>query len=222
MYVIIIGCGRVGGVLAVRLSSEGHDVVVIDPDEARLKAFDPEFSGRTVRGDGSRQGVLLEAGVERADVLVAATGDDNSNLMSAQVARKVFEVRRVLVRMKDPRKLEVYRELGVEAVSATSLAAERMAEMLKTQEEIEVLGTLAAGAKIVRFRIPSREDCSTIGKMMASGDFGVCSTAPEEGQLLLGLPEGGFTPGMEVVGAVTGERMKVLGRMFKKRAPQAE
>ncbi len=217
MYIIIVGCGRVGSALATKLSSEGHDVVVIDSDAARLKGLDPEFSGQTVVGDASDTTVLVEAKIEQADVLVASTSDDNSNLMSAQVAKNIFDVDRVLVRIKDPRKLEVYRELGVEAVSATLLAVERMAEMLKTAREIHVLGTTLDDTRIVRFTIPSEDGKTAVKKMIQNGALSVCLVSLD-GKVSLGHPQGKLEVGMEVVGAVAGDRMKALGRMFKKRA----
>ncbi len=201
----------------MKLSSEGHDVVVIDSDAARLKGLDPEFAGQTVVGDASDTDVLVEARIEQADVLVASTSDDNSNLMTAQIAKKIFDVDRVLVRIKDPRKLEVYRELGVEAVSATLLAAERMAEMLKTAREIHVIGTTPGDVRIVRFTIPPKNGTTAVDKMVQNGALGVCLTSLD-GKVSLGLPAGEFVAGMEVVGAVAGDRMKVLGRMFKNRA----
>jgi trk system potassium uptake protein TrkA len=122
LFIVIVGCGRLGSYLANRLSKAGHGVVVIDVDEGAFRNLSPEYSGFRVEGDATELAVLKEAKVGNADLVVAATRDDNINLMVAQVARSAFSVGRVLARVFDPNREEVYRSLGVETICPTALA----------------------------------------------------------------------------------------------------
>lgn len=123
-YVVIVGCGRLGSLLAGLLSTAGSSVVVIDLKESAFDLLPAEFSGFRIVGDAVEIEVLQAAKTHRADCLLAATEEDNVNLMVAQVALKVFQVPKVLARVFDPRREEVYREFGIETVSPTNLMAD--------------------------------------------------------------------------------------------------
>lgn len=122
-YIMIVGCGRLGSHLANHLSRAGNSVVVIDRDEPTFKDLSPDFSGFRVHGDATQMAVLREAKVKNADVLIATTHEDNVNLMVAQVARKIFGVPHVLARVFDPKREEVYAQLGIDTICPTSVAA---------------------------------------------------------------------------------------------------
>jgi len=124
LYVVIVGCGRLGAYVASHLSRAGHSVVVIDRNEAAFDDLSTDFSGFRVEGDATQVAVLKEAKLNRADVLFAATHEDNVNLMVAQVARKVFHVPHVLARVFDPRREEVFARLEIDTICPTSVAAE--------------------------------------------------------------------------------------------------
>jgi trk system potassium uptake protein len=124
MYIIIIGCGRLGANLANRLSGSGHYVVMVDLHEQAFSKLMPEYSGFRIQGDATELDVLRQARVDRADLLIATTREDNINLMVAQVARTEFGVRRVLARVNEPRREDVYRILSVPTISPTSVAVE--------------------------------------------------------------------------------------------------
>lgn len=123
MYVIIVGCGRVGSELAKLLSDEGHNVVVIDKEEASFGRLGGTFNGLTLVGDGFSLGVLKQAGVEKADAFCAVTNGDNTNLVSAQVAKKIFKVPKVIARVYDPQRAHIYSALGLDIISGTILFA---------------------------------------------------------------------------------------------------
>jgi len=127
LYIIVIGCGRLGSLLANRLSNEGHSVVVID---VNVNAFDAltadQFSGFRVEGDATELAVLKQAKIDKADVVIGATDDENVNIMAAQIAKKTFNVPKVLVRILDPNKESFCREIGIESVCPTSMAAEKI------------------------------------------------------------------------------------------------
>jgi trk system potassium uptake protein len=124
LYIVIVGCGRLGSILANQLSRVGHLVVVIDKDEATFNNLSSDFSGFRLEGDATRISVLKEAKIKSASVLFAATHEDNVNLMVAQIARKVFNVPHVLARVFDSRREQVFDKLGIETICPTSVAAE--------------------------------------------------------------------------------------------------
>lgn len=124
MNIIIVGCGRVGALLATNLAAKGHDVTVIDPNADSFNRLPPDFSGRTVLGSGIDMDVQHRAGVEHADALVACTPGDNRNIAASQIAREVFRVPRVVARINDPLRAEVFHDLGLETVCPTLLGAE--------------------------------------------------------------------------------------------------
>lgn len=123
-YVVIIGCGRLGSLLANRLSGLGCNTVVVDRDQGAFDNLAAEFSGFTVAGDAAELDVLRRANIDRADCLLAVTRHDNVNLMVAQVARVVFAVPTVIARVFDPARETVYRRFGIGTICPTSLTAE--------------------------------------------------------------------------------------------------
>lgn len=134
-YVVVVGCGRLGSLLAGLLSQAGSSVVVVDQREEAFALLAPEFSGFRLHGDATEREVLRAAKIDKADCLLATTENDNVNLMVAQVARTVFRVPKVLARVEDPRREKVYRELGIETVSPTKLSAEAFLGTLRPQGE---------------------------------------------------------------------------------------
>jgi len=121
MYVIIVGCGRVGSELAKLLSGEGHDVVVIDKTQEAFKRLGDTFNGLTMVGNGFDLALLKQVGIEKADAFCAVTDGDNTNLISAQVAKKIFSVPKVFARVYDPQRAHIYTALGLDIISGTML-----------------------------------------------------------------------------------------------------
>jgi trk system potassium uptake protein TrkA len=124
LFIVIVGCGRLGSHLANQLSRAGHGVVVIDRDERAFRNLSPEYSGFRIEGDATELAVLKQAKCNKADLVISTTLDDNINLMVAQVARAKFNVPRVLARVFEPRREAIYQRLGVETICPTSVAAE--------------------------------------------------------------------------------------------------
>jgi len=124
IFIVIIGCGRLGSYLANRLSSEGHSVVVIDINEAAFDALSLEYSGFRVEGDATEFDVLKQAKTDKADMVIAATREDNVNLMVAQVAKNLFQVPKVMARVFEPRREEIYRNLGIDTICPTMIVGD--------------------------------------------------------------------------------------------------
>ena len=124
MHLIIGGCGRLGAEIATRLSTDPElDVVVVDTDPRSFDRLGGSFNGETVLGSCADRLMLLRAGIERADGLLAVTRSDNANLMSVQMARYIYDVPRTIARLFDPAREEVYERLGIRYVSSTSMIA---------------------------------------------------------------------------------------------------
>lgn len=121
MYIIIVGCGRIGSMLATDLSNEGNDVVIIDQDRLKLDDLGSGFNGLRSVGVEYDNDVLLEAGIDKADVFYAMTPNDNVNLVASQIAKKVFGVKRVISRVNDPNKQFLYDQLELESICPSSL-----------------------------------------------------------------------------------------------------
>ena len=126
MHVVIVGCGRVGSTLARELCESGNTVAVVDRKADAFLRLGDEFSGQTVVGIGFDPDVLVAAGIDRADALVAVTNGDNSNIMIARVGRERFKVQRVVTRIYDPKRAEIYERLGIATVATVKWTAERI------------------------------------------------------------------------------------------------
>ncbi len=138
VHVVIMGCGRVGSRLAQSLESRGHSVAVIDSDAEAFRRLGPDFAGNTITGVGFDREVLLAAGIERADGFAAVSSGDNSNIISARLARETYGVKRVVARIYDPRRAEVYERLGIPTVATVRWTADRMMRHLIPESRQEL------------------------------------------------------------------------------------
>ncbi len=130
MHVVIMGCGRVGSSLAVALERLGHGVTVVDRDPAAFRRLGHEFRGRQVVGVGFDRDVLSSAGISQAVAFAAVSSGDNSNIISARVARETFGVRRVVARIYDAKRAAVYERLGIPTVATVPWTTDRLLRML--------------------------------------------------------------------------------------------
>lgn len=131
MKVVIMGCGRVGAQLAGLLDADGHAVTILDTDPYSFRRLPPDFKGTALVGNGIDEEALKKAGIKGADVFVALTQGDNRNVMAAQIAKHIFNVPRVICRIYDPLRQELYITLGVEAISPTTIFAQMLKEKLE-------------------------------------------------------------------------------------------
>ena len=131
MKVVIMGSGRVGAQLAGLLDAEGHQVTVLDTDAYSFRRLPPDFGGTALVGNGLDQEALKRAGIEEADAFVVVTQGDNRNVMAAQIAKHIFNVPRVICRIYDPLRQELYQTLGLEAISPTTVFARLLKEKLE-------------------------------------------------------------------------------------------
>ncbi|HTW05001.1 MAG TPA: TrkA family potassium uptake protein [Streptosporangiaceae bacterium] len=130
MHIVIMGCGRVGSTIAHILEDHGHSVAVIDQDPDAFRKLSAGFKGTKITGIGFDRDVLIEAGIERADAFAAVSSGDNSNVIAARVVRESFGVGRVVARIYDPRRAEVYQRLGIPTVATVRWTADQMLRKL--------------------------------------------------------------------------------------------
>ena len=130
--IIVIGAGRVGSSVANELSVEGHNICCIDKDPTTFANLGSDFNGTVVRGLGFDAETLERAGVKDCDILIACTQSDNANLMACEVAKRLYGVKRVIARLYNPTRLEVYEELGIENICGTRLTADSIIEKVCT------------------------------------------------------------------------------------------
>jgi trk system potassium uptake protein TrkA len=133
MYIIIMGCGRVGARVAQMLTSAGHEVTIMDIQSSAFTRLGSDFKGTTFLGDATDQEVLKRAGIERAEAFLAATQGDNRNIMASQIAKHVFGVKRVVTRIYDPLRSDTFAALGLQAISPTIIGANAFYEELTGQ-----------------------------------------------------------------------------------------
>jgi trk system potassium uptake protein TrkA len=151
MRVVIMGCGRVGVFLTQELVKAGHDVAVIDKREAAFDRMPPGFEARTVVGLGFDREVLEEAGIKEAEAFIAVSSGDNSNIVSARVAREHYHVPNVIARIYDPMRAEIYERLNIPTVASVRWAVKQIMLMLThTREELK---ESLAGGDLLRMRV---------------------------------------------------------------------
>jgi trk system potassium uptake protein TrkA len=156
VHVVIMGCGRLGSTLAANLESRGHSVAVIDQNSDAFRRLGSEFGGITVTGVGFDRDVLRAAGIERADAFAAVSSGDNSNIISARLARETFGVSRVVARIYDARRAQVYERLGIPTVATIRWAADRMVRHLVPEGTVEVFRDPTSVVSIVE--VPLHRD----------------------------------------------------------------
>ena len=130
MKVIIMGCGRTGAQLASILDADGHDITILDINDYSFRRLPADFKGTALVGDGTDDETLIKAGIKETDAFIALTQGDNRNIMAAQIAKHIFKVPKIMLRIYDPLRRELYNTLGLEAFSPTVIFAQLLKENL--------------------------------------------------------------------------------------------
>jgi trk system potassium uptake protein TrkA len=170
LKIIVIGCGRMGSGLAQALSVQGHAVTVVDADPASFGRLGLSFKGRTVPGNAIDRETLLGAGMERADGLAAVTASDEANVVAARLAMQVFRVPRVVARLYDPRKAEIYRRLGLHTITPVTWGIHRMAELL-CYSRLDTVVSLGSGeVDVVETEVPLLLVGRTVTELTVTGE----------------------------------------------------
>lgn len=171
MKVIVAGCGRVGSSLANRLSMEGHDVAVVDKDPTSFERLGKTFKGITVKGFVFDGEALKKAGIERADAFISVTSGDNSNVVAATIAKDIYRVPKVVARIYEPRRADIYRRLGIPTVSSVTWASNEILTLV-LHTEITTEATFGDGeVQLARIEIPPRLVGRTVDDISIPGEI---------------------------------------------------
>jgi len=196
VHVVIMGCGRVGSTLAATLEKLGHTVAIIDKDKAAFARLGKGFRGKAIQGFGFDRDTLHEAGIDEAEAFVAVSNGDNSNIISARVARETFAVEHVVARIYDPKRAEVYQRLGIPTVATVRWTADQMLRLLLPFAVVSqwtdpsgkiTLAEIAVNRTWVGHRVSDLEDASgaqvALMTRLGEGQLVEAKTVIQEGDL---------------------------------------
>jgi trk system potassium uptake protein TrkA len=214
MKLIIVGCGRIGSELALDVCTDDHEVIVVDREPEAFARLGSDFRGRTLQGDAREQSVLVRAGVEEADGLAALTSSDEMNLVTARIARKIFNVPNVIARVYDPGHQEVFKLAGLQTVVSSSWSAHRIEQLLTHPGLIELASLGHREMGVVEVLVPSH----LVGKPASSFEReGVCQPTViiRSGHAQMADPELPLEDGDLVVLTVVNDGLPELTRLLE-------
>ena len=169
MKVLIMGCGRVGSELTVELAADGHEVAIIDKSSSAFDRLPPGFNAKTIVGLGFDRDVLEEAGIKEAEAFLAVSSGDNSNIVSARVARETYQVPNVIARINDPRRADIYERLNIPTIAPVRWGVKQVLLMLFHERE-EIRESIAGGSLLrVRVDVPKHLIGKPVGSLAAEG-----------------------------------------------------
>lgn len=216
MYIVIVGGGNVGYFLAKALSSSAHEILLMEKDRQVFRVISEELGEIAVQGDGCEVRLLEEAGAARADVVVAATGDDEDNLVVCQMAKRMFSVPRTIARVNNPGNEQLFLDLGVDAtVSSTKIIYNLIEQELQTGDVIPVAALKRGNLEVVEIVI--RPDSPVLDKRLQDADLPhgaliVCVIRAD--QAMLPGADTRFEPGDTVIALVQADLEHELRRVF--------
>ena len=213
MFVIVVGCGRVGSELAVRLFQAGHQVAVIDEVGASFENLSPDYRGRTIEGEVLSEEVLQRAGIEKADGLAAVTNSDSVNAVVGHVARTVYNVPNVVVRNYHPRWLPMHHAFGLQVVSSTGWGAQRIEELLSDPRGRAVFSAGNGEVEIYEVVVPAVWSARTVADLLG-GRGCVAASLTRAGRAILPSPDTALEAGDVLHVSSTRQGMHaLLGRL---------
>jgi trk system potassium uptake protein TrkA len=154
MRVIVVGCGRVGSELSVRLTRDGHDVAIIDKNRNAFRRLPADWGGRKIVGFGFDRDDLLEAGIEQASAVAAVTSGDNTNILTARIARETFDIPHVVARIYDPRRALIYQRLGIPTVATVSWTVDQVVRRMLPEEAVTAWTDPTGSVSLVEHLLP--------------------------------------------------------------------
>lgn len=171
MRVIVVGCGRVGSGLAMRLQREGHSVTIIDKQKAAFRRVPEEWGGNSAVGFGFDHDLLESVGARETDALAAVTSGDNTNILTARIARETFEIPNVVARIYDPRRAVIYERLGIPTVATVSWTVDQIARKLLPAEAITQWTDPTGEMHLVEHALPEWCAGRSYSELFEHGEF---------------------------------------------------
>lgn len=217
MYIIVVGGGKVGYYLTKHLLNAGNEVVVIEKNPKKVEAIVNDLGGIAIQGDGSDALLMLEAGMNRADIVVAATGDDEDNLIVCQMAKKKFDVKRTIARINNPKNEHIFSVLGIDStVSYVDALVAQIEREIPAHSLIHLLTLKDVGASFIEKQVP--EGSPVIGVAMSEFNLPeqfLLALVIREGQAIIPKGTTKLLAGDEVVAVTSVEEEDVLDRLFR-------
>ncbi len=208
MYVVVAGGGKVGFYLAKTLINEGHEVLVIERDRKKSDTINEELGSVVLRGDACEASILSDAGVNRADVVVAVTGDDEDNLVICQMAKRKFNVPRTIARINNPKNEQIFRLLGIDAtVSSTDVIMQQIEQELPAQALVHLRVLRDADLELVEADVSPRS--AVAGKRLQE------ITLPADTLVLVVIRDGKTSVATPDTALKAGDRLIALTRAQK-------
>lgn len=175
MHVVIMGCGRTGSRIARRLDKLNHSVSVIDKDPRSFHLLDIDFKGKKVTGIGFDSEVLVEAGIDKADIFIAVGSGDNSNIVSSVIAKDTFRVPKTIARIYDPRRATIYRRFGILTVAPVKWGVNRIMDLMLSEGK-EVRDSFGNGeVQLFEFELPNNVEGKTAREFYVPGEIHVAA-----------------------------------------------
>src|SRR3989338_8878879 len=212
MNIMIVGCGRVGSQLALLLSQEGHNVTIIDKNADSFKRLGGTFNGVTAAGNGFDEKLLTELKIDKQDAFVSVTSGDNTNLMASQIAKKIFKVPRVIARIYDPKRADIYKHLGLDVISGTVLFAAMLRDKVI---ESHFTGYLIETGELGVMEIPVKGEF--VGKKVSSAnipDEFIIATIVRKKGAIIPRPDTTLEPNDVLMGIVKISALSKVKRVF--------
>jgi len=188
VHVIVVGCGRVGRELAMALDRDGHSVSVMDKDRNAFHELPEGFSGKAIVGFGFDRGHLEQAGIDEADAVAAVTNGDNSNILTARIARMTYDVPYVVARIYDPRRAVIYRQLGIATVAAVAWTTDQVLRRLFPESSVAEWTDPSGTVSLVERALPDTWAGRKLTELEEAGRFRLVALT-RGGQARLGGPE---------------------------------
>lgn len=177
MKVIIVGCGKLGSGLAKALLRKGNQVTIIDRDAEAFELLGKDFQGEKIVGTGFDRDILEQAGISRADAVISCSKSDEANALIGKLARDVYRVPRVIARLYDPRRAEIYRSLGIQTLSTTTWGVQRAMEMLSYDKLDSVLTIGDSQVEVVRAETPALLVGRPVSELTVYGEIRVVAVS---------------------------------------------
>jgi trk system potassium uptake protein len=220
MRYIIVGCGRVGSTLARLLVAENHDVIVVDENPAAFKRLGPRFGGGVEVGTGIDYDVLKRAGADRADGFVAVTDGDNRNVMAALIAQRMFRIPKIVARIYDPPRGQLYRELGIETFSPTTIGAQLIRDSLLDAPYSSMPSFDFGRLTSLVATVSKQQDGKRVADLEIDGQIRIAAIR-QLGNVRVAASSDVLREGDEVNAIVAPEALSAFAAMFRQARPEA-
>jgi trk system potassium uptake protein TrkA len=218
---LIVGCGRVGSALAKLLDADGHEVIVVDENPAAFKRLGPKFKGHEVVGTGIDYDVLKRAGAATADGFIAVTNGDNRNIMAALIAKRMFKIKRIVARIYDPPRGQMYRELGVETVCPTTVGAKLIRDVLiEAPWDMQTfdLGKLSSMSVVVT----GADAGKRVGEIEEAGTIRIAAVRRGDRDVMVATEDLVLAEGDELSAVVAPEAISKVAQRFRTTAERSK